>query len=308
MKASADPDAPLVAVDWGSTNLRAKLVKDGRIVAGPVCHPDGIRHRKGRDFDEILGAHCGAWGREFPGARVLMSGMIGSREGWQEVPYVEAPAGLESISRGGVSVASRHFEEVRLVPGVRFDDPGTGTTDVMRGEETQVMGALACLASPAEEVLCLPGTHSKWVNCREGAIVRFRTFPTGEVFDLLRNGSLIAGHGQAKVEPESPAFARGVALSGSDSGLLHHLFLGRTEMLTGRVSIEALPSLLSGMLIGHEIREAGDFAPGPVRVIGDSPVARATLRALDLLDIAASRVDDDVHLAGLLALDRRAQT
>lgn len=304
MKANAESFPPLIVVDWGSTNFRAQLVKNGEVIAKPISHPDGIRHRAGREFDKILGEHCDAWRRDFPGVRVLMSGMIGSREGWQEVGYAQAPAGIEDLARGCVAVPSRHFDEVRLIPGVRFDEAESGTTDVMRGEETQVMGALASGRLGDSEVLCLPGTHSKWVSCRNGKIEQFRTYLTGEVFDRLSRDSLIAGDGEARVDLDSPAFGRGLALAGSDTGLLHHLFLGRTEMLTGRVSPGALPSFVSGLLVGHEIRDATRFARGAIRVIGSNPAAEATAHALHLSGIAVEKLSEDVHLAGVLAIDR----
>ncbi len=302
MKENAEvPHLTLVAVDWGSTNFRARLVIDGE-VEDRVESPDGIRHRRDRDFDDILGAHCGHWARQHPGIPVIMSGMIGSREGWREVPYVTAPAGAAEIGAGLVTVPSRHFDSVAILPGVRFDHPEGGTTDVMRGEETQVIGFLGSRVSTGTAAtLCLPGTHSKWIVCRGGRIERFRTWLTGEAFDRLTHESLIAGTG-GPVDPASPAFSRGRELAGTPGGLLHHLFLGRTEMLTGRVDPSELRSLVSGLLIGHEIREALAFAEGPIHLVGDSPAAEATARALHLAGVSFDRLSVDTHLPGLLAI------
>lgn len=293
---------PLIAIDWGSTNLRARLVIDGEVVAA-IDTPDGIRHRDGRDYDAILAAACGPWLAAHPGARVLMSGMIGSREGWREAPYAQAPAGIADLAARLISVDSATFGRIAIVPGVRWDPPGGDTTDVMRGEETQIAGLLAGLPA-AGAVVCLPGTHSKWVVCRHGRIERFRTWLTGEAYDLLTRGSLISGSG-GEADPASPAFARGIDLSATEGGLLHHLFLGRTEMLTGRVAAADLRSLVSGLLIGHEIREARLFSTDlPVYLAGDSPAAMATARALDLCGIPHHRVPGDPHLDGLLAIER----
>ncbi len=295
-----DPSAAarLIAVDWGSTNFRASLLIGGRL-ADRVESADGIRNRDGRDYDDLLTSLVGHWRP----ARVVMSGMIGSREGWREIPYVTAPAGITELRRGIQAVESRHFPEIALVPGLRWDDPVSGATDVMRGEETQIAGLLPTLPADTPTTLCLPGTHSKWVVCHEGKIARFRTFLTGEAYERLTRDSLIAGTRDTAADPDSPAFARGVALSASASGgLLHHLFLGRTEMLTGRVSPEDLRSFISGILIGHELRDARAFAEGPVTVIGDSPAARATLAAARFQGIPSSQNVSDVHLAGLLGL------
>ncbi len=292
--------APFLFIDWGSTNLRAKLVLHERVVASRES-PDGIRHCKGRDHDEILTSLCGDWKADHPDLRVIMSGMIGSREGWREAPYVDAPAGIFDLAEKAVTVTSRSFGAIHLLPGVRRDDPETGTTDVMRGEETQVAGLLPDL--PHEETtVCLPGTHSKWVRCRDGRIGDFRTFPTGEAFALLSRDSLIAGSGGSP-DPDSPAFARGLELSGKAGGLLHHLFLGRTEMLAGRAGAADLPGLLSGILLGHEIREAMTIgSDAPVYLIGDSPAARATARALEWFGRESIPVHYDVHLHGMTVI------
>ena len=292
--------SPLIAIDWGSTNLRGSLIIDGRS-SDTFESSDGIRNRAGRNFDDLLTAACGPWKKENPGARIIMSGMIGSREGWHEVPYVTTPAGITDLAAGVVAVTSRTFGEILIVPGVRWDNPDTGTTDVMRGEETQIAGLLSRLPSEGSAV-CLPGTHSKWVHCRDGQIHSFRTFLTGEAFDLLIMGSLIAGTGGA-AEPESPAFTRGLELSGMEGGILHHLFLARTEMLTGRIAPVDLRSLVSGLIIGHEIREARLFSPdGTVNLVGQSPAASATAIALKWFGVAFERVTGDPHLAGILAI------
>jgi len=292
--------SPLIAIDWGSTNLRGSLIIDGR-PSDTFESSDGIRNRAGRDFDDLLTTACGPWKKENPDARIIMSGMIGSREGWHEVPYVTAPAGINDLAAGVVAVTSRTFGEILIVPGVRWDNPDTGTTDVMRGEEAQIAGLLSRLPDEGSAV-CLPGTHSKWVHCRDGRIDSFRTFLTGEAYDLLTMGSLIAGTGGA-AEPENPAFSRGLELSGMAGGILHHLFLARTEMLTGRIAPVALRSLVSGLIIGHEVREARLFSPdGTVNLVGQSPAASATAKALEWFGIAFERVAGDPHLAGILAI------
>ena len=291
---------PLIAVDWGSTHFRAKLFVDGQIIAS-VSSPDGIRHREGRDCDAILALHCGAWKHTHPDARVLMSGMIGAREGWVEAPYVTAPCGLADLAAAIVAVPSATFSEVFIVPGVRCDDPDTNTTDVMRGEETQIAGLLDSLPGGGA-VICLPGTHSKWVMCQEGAIHRFRTWLTGEAYERLTRESLISGDG-TPAEPESEAFARGLDESDLPGGLLHHLFLGRTHLLAGRLDASEVRSYVSGLLIGHELREALTFAPDlPIHLIGDSPAATAMRSALGLLGVPHVQIHEDVHLSGLIAI------
>ncbi|MCB1065944.1 MAG: 2-dehydro-3-deoxygalactonokinase [Verrucomicrobiae bacterium] len=299
--ANLNSAAKRIVVDWGSTNFRAKLVVDGEVV-DQVQSADGIRLRGNRDFDEILNLHCGHWAEAHSDIPVIMSGMIGSREGWREIPYVAAPASVADLAAGLVAVPSQYFDSVVIVPGVRSDDAANGTTDVMRGEETQVIGLLESIPTGPPVTICLPGTHSKWIVCRDGRIDRFRTWLTGEAFDRLTHESLIAGTG-GEVELDSPAFSRGLALADTEGGLLHHLFLGRTEMLTGRIKPTELRSLISGLLIGHELREARAFAEGTVFLVGDSPAAAATAKGMAFIGLTANRIVADTHLAGVLAIE-----
>jgi 2-dehydro-3-deoxygalactonokinase len=291
---------PLIAVDWGSTHFRSKLFVEGQILAS-ASSPDGIRHREGRDCDAILALHCGAWKHTHPDARVVMSGMIGAREGWVEAPYVAAPCGLADLAAAAVAVPSATFGEVSIIPGVRCDDSDTTTTDVMRGEETQIAGLLDTL--PAEgAVVCLPGTHSKWVVCQDGVIRGFRTWLTGEAYERLTRESLISGDG-TPADPGSEAFAQGLDESELSGGLLHQLFLGRTHLLAGRLAASEVRSYVSGLLIGHELREALAFAPDlSIHLVGDSPAATATGSALSLLGIPHAQVLEDVHLRGILSI------
>jgi len=295
---------PLIAVDWGSTRFRAKLVCDGAVAAS-VETDDGIRNRRGRDFDAILASSCAPWKIAHPEARVLASGMIGAREGWKEAPYVSLPGGWDDVAAHLVRVPSPTFGEVFLVPGARWDDPSTGQTDVMRGEETQALGRLASLPGAAV-ALCLPGTHSKWILGDEGRLVAFRTWLTGEAYDLLTSrDSLIAGDG-TPASADSPAFRSGMEAADGPGGLLHHLFLARTGMLTGRITASEVRSFVSGVLIGHELREAVAFAAGrPIHVLGDSPAARALSAALRVRGIGHATDSSDVHLAGLLGIAAR---
>jgi len=291
---------PLIAVDWGSTHFRAKLVINGTVVASTAA-PDGIRHREGREYDQILASHCAAWKWDHRDAVVLMSGMIGAREGWLEVPYVASPCGAAELAAATATAPSAAFGEVRIVPGVLREDPDTNTTDVMRGEETQIAGLLGSLPSGGA-VVCLPGTHSKWVICQEEKIRSFRTWLTGEAYDRLTRESLISGDG-TPADPESGAFARGIEASGLPGGLLHQLFLGRTHMLAGRLAPSEVRSFVSGLLVGHELQAALDFAGDlPLHLVGDSPAAAATGRALNHLGIPHVQILEDVHVAGSFAI------
>lgn len=291
---------PLIAVDWGSTHFRAKLLVEGSVLDSTSAS-DGIRNLAGRDCETVLSELCGPWRDRHPKARVLVSGMAGAREGWREVPYVAVPCGIAEIAEGIIEVESEAFGPVRLVPGVRWDDPDTNTTDLMRGEETQVAGLLESLPSEGAAV-CLPGTHSKWVLCRKGRIRSFRTWLTGEAYERLTRDSLVSGDG-TPADPEDEAFALGVEAMQGPGGLLHHLFLGRTHMLAGRIGPSQVRSFVSGLLVGHEITEALAFAgEHPVHLLGESPAALATAAGLTLLGVPHVRIAGDTQLDGLLRL------
>lgn len=292
----------IIIVDWGSTNLRAKLIIGGRVEEHRATGM-GIKNVRQGGFEEALVELCGDWKGRYPGFDILMSGMVGSREGWVEAPYCRTPAGVGDLAASVMRLETVTMGDAYLVPGVRHDFQD-GSTDVMRGEETEVFGVLEKRAVGSLTV-CAPGTHSKWVNCQEGRIIDFRTWFTGEAFEKLTQDSLLSGSGAGgSRQIDDDALVRGLALSNGAGGLLHHLFLGRTEMLTGRVAAGHLPGLVSGLLLGHEIREASRFAMGPIQLIGNNQAAGVYGRAFEWLGLPYTRWDEDVHLAGMLALQR----
>lgn len=229
----------MIAIDWGTTSFRAyRLDRQGAIVDARSA-PKGILSVAPGGFPGVLEAQIGDWVGDAP---IVMSGMVGSRQGWVEAPYVPCPAGLDQIAGA--------LREVRngvwVVPGVSCRD-AAGVPDVMRGEETQVLGA------GRDGLICLPGTHSKWVEVRNGRIERFSTYMTGEVYALLKQHSLL-GRMMEGGEHDERAFGEGLARSAEPGGLLHHLFGVRTRGLMGELGAAGSASYLSGILIGHEMR------------------------------------------------------
>lgn len=287
----------LIGVDWGTTNLRAyRLAVDGRVLDSQST-TDGLMNVHPGGFPDALMQAIGDWTGEGM-VPVLLSGMVGARQGWREAPYVVAPAGLEDIVDGLIDVPDApNGLDVRIVPGV-ID--AAGVPDVMRGEETQILGLdEEAVAGP----ICLPGTHSKWVAVDAGRIVRFATFMTGEVHGLMRRQSILARTMPDGVDtPHDPsAFARGVARSAEPGGLLHHLFGLRSLALDGALATEEGPSYLSGLLIGHELRAAPALIDrsGPVTLVGSAGLADRYAEALALLDRPVRRAPPDVAARGL---------
>jgi 2-dehydro-3-deoxygalactonokinase len=245
----------MIAVDWGTSSFRAYRLDDGGAILARRESPRGISQVGPGEFPQVLTEEIGSW-LTGAGEIIVLSGMVGSRQGWVEVPYCECPAGAHEIA---ARLQRVEFEGASafIVPGVTGFDTA-GVREVMRGEETQVLGAMGSL--PEEAVVCLPGTHSKWVQVRRTQIVGFSTHFTGEMFAMLKAHSLL-GRMLREGLPDEASFLAGVVRSAEPEGLLHHLFGVRSRGLFGELSAESASEYLSGLLIGHELRNALAAAP-----------------------------------------------
>ena len=271
----------MIAVDWGTSSLRAYRLDSAGGILETRSAPLGILSVAAGRFSETLDQQLAGW-RERP---IVMSGMVGSRQGWVETPYVPCPAGLEQLRAGMREVR----DGVWIVPGVSCRDE---VPDVMRGEEVQLLGA------GRDGLICLPGTHSKWVVMERGRIHRFRTHMTGEVYAVLKQHSIL-GRMIGEGAPDPAAFADGVARSGQSGGLLHHLFGVRTRGLMGELGVAASASYLSGILIGHELRSAD---VRQVHILGAPELARLYAQAAGQLGIGAELLDPQSGVRALFRL------
>lgn len=286
----------MIAVDWGSSKLRAyRLDRDGEILEQRSSNR-GVLSCSGQ-FEAELARQIEGWDDTL----LMLCGMIGSRGGWLEVPYVDCPGGEREIAAGIVRLDSRSpafaGRELRIVPGM-IDHGSRPVPDVMRGEETQIIGVLDRLDSN-DHCICLPGTHSKWVQVRDGRIASIRTAMTGETYALFRHQSVLARLMPAS-EPllDVPAFEAGLRRSSEPGGLLHHLFGVRTMGLTHQLSDAQSPSYLSGLLIGHEVREQTP-RPACVHLIGNARLQVSYARALETFGIEVRRHSEELAAAGL---------
>jgi 2-dehydro-3-deoxygalactonokinase len=289
----------VIGVDWGTSSFRAYLMDSSGTVEDQRSADLGILRVPESDFEAAFEAQLRPWLDAWPDAPVVMSGMIGSRQGWAEAPYVECPVGIEDLARGMTVLTTRTGRQVSIVPGVKWSGRD-GVPDVMRGEETQVFGALEP-ASQGRQLFVLPGTHSKWAEVEEGRIESFATHMTGEVFAVLSEHSIL-GTLMERTGDDSDAFLLGVERAGTAGGLLHHLFGVRTLGLFGDVPASGLRSYLSGLLIGHEaIAAAGEAArvDGGVRVIASEALAELYSRALAALGTRATVTSGAVTARGL---------
>jgi 2-dehydro-3-deoxygalactonokinase len=288
----------LTLIDWGTTNARSYRVGADGAVLDKRDRPLGILNVTDGDFPRAFDALT----RDWPSGRTLLSGMIGSRNGWVEAPYAECPASMASLA--GSVIAHPDNGDIRFVPGLCTENPA-GRFDVMRGEEVQVFGVLE--PAGGKRLLCLPGTHSKWVSCRGDTILNFATSLTGEAFEVLRRHSILRltmeVQGSHKLDGDS--FDQGLAASGAQGGLLDQLFGVRALALSPQDQPGSMRDYLSGLLIGNEIAAMRKLFPdaGAVTVVGAPALATRYLRALKAGGIAGDSVaSEDATLRGLLAL------
>ncbi len=290
----------MIGIDWGTSSFRAfRLDADGAI-SDRRAAPRGILAVEGGRFEEELLRQVGDWIAD--GERqVLMSGMIGSRQGWLEAPYVACPAGVAEIV-AQLAVVPCEGADLRVVPGLTCTDAG-GTPEVMRGEETQIIGVLEEMDGPA--LACLPGSHSKWAEVADARIVRFATYLSGEAFAALR-GHTILGRLMRDAPIDLAAFDRGVARAAEPGHLLHHLFGVRTLGLFGALDETQGASYLSGLLIGHEVRAALPAGGATVHLIGAAALCDLYTRAVAACGARSVVHGDDAAARGLARLGRDA--
>ena len=282
----------MIALDWGTTSLRgARLAPDGAVLE-ERSFARGILSVEAGGFEAAFDALFGDW---MAHERLcLISGMAGSRQGWIEAPYCACPAGPDDVAARLAWVVPGR---VAIVPGLSCERGGV--PDVMRGEETQVFGALRLL-DRADGTLVLPGTHSKWVSVEQGRVVAFSTWMTGEVYGLLRQHSILARTLPPGEGPfEAAAFDLGVTRSVEGPGLLHTAFSVRTLSLFERMPEQERPSYLSGIVIGEELR-AQTLAPdAAVTLIGAPALTLRYERALSSLGVRVASLGGEATWRGL---------
>lgn len=287
----------LIGLDWGSTHLRAYRYDAQGQVLEKRALPFGIRQLPEGGFAAAFAQATHEW----PAAPVLACGMVGSRNGWLEVPYLDTPTSVDRLAAALTTLSTPDGRTLHLVPGLR--DPSR--PDVMRGEETQVVGLVAQSPDVARHgCLLLPGTHSKWVSLREGNVAGFATVMTGELFGLLTQHSILGAALPPQVHDEA-AFARGLddARDSGAAGALARVFMARTLMLDGTLPGASVADYLSGLLIGDEMRIA--LAAGwvesrdRVHMVGEGPLCDRYLKAASCFGLSIDAAPDATTSHGL---------
>lgn len=273
-----------IAADWGTTNRRAYLIG-----------PDGALQDEMEDGKGIMSVPTGGFPSAVAELRarlgdrpMLLAGMIGSNRGWIEAPYVPTPAGAQEIAE---RLIWPETGRTAIVPGVSHQDGESA--DVMRGEEVQILGAVAGGLIPADGLLCHPGTHNKWVELHGGRIHRFRTVMTGELFSLLKGNSILADL-LAMPAGMGDSFTAGARHGLSNDDLTAELFSVRARVLLGRMPKEDAASYISGLLIGTDVRTGTRMAPdGEVVVMGRPELTRLFATVLGTAGRSPREVDGE---------------
>jgi 2-dehydro-3-deoxygalactonokinase len=296
--------AALIGIDWGTTSFRAYRIDAGGAVIETREAPAGILAVRDGDFEGVLTREIGAWLAAEPDLPVIASGMITSRQGWLEVPYCACPAGSAQIAVALMRHPAR--PGLHFVPGLSLIG-ADGVPDVIRGEETQIVGEVG--DRPGRHLLVLPGTHSKWALAEDGIITWFATFMTGEVFAVLKEHSILGRLMRGEAEDHA-AFERGLAYARTGKGgLLKRLFSARTLGLFDLLPESGVASYLSGLLIGSEIEEALaclEVADAEICVVGATQLAWRYRGALAARDLRVRPARDDACARGQFLIARAA--
>jgi 2-dehydro-3-deoxygalactonokinase len=291
---SAASEPALIGIDWGTSSLRAFLIGAQGEVLDSVATGEGIMQIPDRNFDAVFDRLVGS----FPsnaGLPVVVSGMITSRNGWVETPYVKMPTGPEHLAQSLVRHQSQSGALIHFVTGATTEH--ISGPDVMRGEETQIIGSAALGLS--DGIFVMPGTHSKWVHVALGKIQDFATYMTGEVFASLKDHTIL-GTLMEMSDFDLSAFQKGVgAAQDRRANLLHDLFHVRTLPLMGKLKETETADFLSGLLIGTEIVAALKKNEAErVTIVGRNDLTDRYEIALQAVGISCQRAPDDIAAKG----------
>ncbi|MBB4265521.1 2-dehydro-3-deoxygalactonokinase [Roseospira visakhapatnamensis] len=295
----------VIIIDWGTSSFRAWLVaRDTGAVLDTLPSGKGLRAMAGQSFPAYARDRLAPWRNEAEGTPpVLMAGMVGAPSGWRKAAQPPLPVGTRDLA--AQVVPAEGLAKAWILPGahVRGAD---GHVDVMRGEEVQVLGALALLGR-SDGLFCLPGTHSKWARAEGGRLVDFATFLTGEMRAVLLGHSILGEPATADAPFDPAAFDQGLAQAATPGGPLHHVFSSRGRFLYGALAPEGVASFLSGVLIGAELdgalARAPDARTAPIALVGGASLQAPYERALTARGLRVEVIPaDQATRAGVLAV------
>lgn len=288
-----------VGVDWGSSSFRAYQFDEQGTVVAELSADKGIREIQPatpEHYEQVLFELIGPWLSD--GDTVLLSGMITSRAGWVETPYLACPVDVTTIASFAQCINARNVQ-LRFLPGIKQEHP---TPDVMRGEELQLLGAAN---QDGVSTMVLPGTHSKWASMRGTELSQFRTVITGELFEVIFKNTLVGAIFTSSVFNEG-SFLEGVSAGYETATLVSDIFTLRSSVLLEHASSDVQHSRLSGMLIGHELREGLQLmgATNNVVLVGSESLCSLYQLAFTQVGLSANRYNEVAAVAGFQKVAR----
>jgi 2-dehydro-3-deoxygalactonokinase len=276
-----------IAIDWGSSNLRVWALNNNNAILDSISSNDGMLGLASSEFEPLLSEKISKWGVGDVNIPILCCGMVGAKQGWVEAPYASIPYKLmQEVDSVKVRCSDDRLN-VRILGGLRQDNPA----DVMRGEETQIRGFLS-IFSNFDGIICLPGTHTKWVHVSAGEVISFRTFMSGELFDLLSKYSVLK-HSVKSDGWDDEEFKSAVSESISNpQKIFSDFFKLRADHLLKQVEQSELRSKLSGYIIGAELAGAKPYWLGQnVVILGNNNLSKIYKTALEGQGIFAQQID-----------------
>jgi 2-dehydro-3-deoxygalactonokinase len=289
-----------IALDWGTTSFRAYHVESDGRVADTISAPEGILSVKDGRFEEALEHHIDAWDVKLP---VMAAGMITSRQGWIELPYLPCPASAADLARALHMHTTASGRRIAFATGLSYRAPN-GMPDVMRSEEVQVFGSLDLGVNH----FVTPGTHSKWITTQGDQLMRYSTYVTGEVYAALKDHTIL-GRLMKPGPDDEEAFAMGVRAALEDpAGFLHRIFSARSLGLFGELAPEAIASYLSGQVIGTEVAHAIRDNPKDAEyaVLASPGIGGRYVKAIEIAGLNVRYGDPQAIVKGLAIIARKA--
>ncbi len=285
-----------IAVDWGTTNRRGYAIDRAGVRGAEFEDARGVLSIQRDGFPAAVAEIRARLGDK----PLLLAGMIGSNKGWIEAPYIPCPAGIDELASGIVEAGER----AAIVPGVCYSRDANA--DVMRGEEVQLLGAVAAGEVPPDCTVCHPGTHNKWVRVERGRIASFRTVMTGELFNLLKAHSILADLLEGEVRADEH-FRAGARHALAEDDLPAELFSVRARVLLGKAGRDGAASYASGLLIGTDVRIGlATATAGDIFVMGRPDLTALYSAALDEAGRRSIELDgEQSFVAGITQIAER---
>ncbi|MDR9828010.1 2-dehydro-3-deoxygalactonokinase [Vibrio sp. FNV 38] len=302
----AQSEVAWLMIDWGTTNFRAFAMNQRGQEIDRIEKDIGLLSIAKGQFSNELKAVLRDWIPSYHHLPVFMAGMVGSQQGWYDVPYMITPARIGDVARNSYEFDLEWGAKATIYPGVKHMH-SLGQYDVMRGEEVQLIGAQSLIDKDSFHAV-LPGTHSKYANVQNGAIQSFSTYMTGEMYSVISKHTIL-GKGLVPVQesPNSVAFLKGVEESNVE-GLTNQLFMARTHRLFKQLENDDVLDYLSGLLIGHEVKSIVSMIhcrKEPLNLIGNYKLSKKYELALNSLGFISQVLDgEECFIEGMRQLEK----